>query len=189
MLKEFIDPEQAGSSKVAYTAATPQVAESLATGQAEPIPTDLAAGVVCRCGHVNAAGTDQCARPGCRKTLKHNSMSRKHGIYSAATPIEFETDAAALFQQSVLDAGGKDELIARVLADHEYRAVVHVTIKKLSWALNHHGFFDRRGRLRTTWIARLESLINTAMALDKTLGLHRKARQVPTLHEVMNGDQ
>ena len=121
----------------------------------------------------------------------HTSDDAKHDLYAvAATPEQRAIEATgwALAEQSVADAGGPEEMGARELADHEYRGLLHVRIVKLARALDRHGDFDGRGRLRVGWIRQLESLISTALSLDKTLGLRRRARPVPTLDEVLGGD-
>ena len=161
----------------------------------EPFPSHPAGDgpvVVCAsCGHENPAGADKCQRTTCRRTLPGNRLSYKTGIYAIATTSEqraIETAGRALAEQSVADAGGRVELGARELSDHEYRGLLHIRILKLAWALDRHGDFDGRGRLRVGWIRQLESLISTALSLDKTLGLRRRARPVPTLDEVLGGD-
>jgi hypothetical protein len=150
---------------------------------AEPSRTDPAGdGAICAaCGQVNPVGASQCVRPTCRKTLKGNGLARMTGLHVTNHVPEFEAIEAAgraLLEQSVTDAGGRDELIARELAHHEYRALLHVRILKLAQALERHGQFDRRGRLRVGWITKLESLIGTALSIDKTLGLTRLAKPV-----------
>ena len=66
----------------------------------------------------------------------------------------------------------------RRLSQHQYRAVVHGHILRLSAALDTHGLFDRHGKLRLTWLSKLESLIREARALDQSLGLGRRAKTV-----------
>ncbi len=51
-------------------------------------------------------------------------------------------------------------------------------ILKLSHALELHGDFDRRGRLRKSWIELLERLIASAVVVDKVLGLRRQTKHV-----------
>lgn len=92
--------------------------------------------------------------------------------------LAIEEAGRALVSQSITDAGGRSELSAREIADHEYRGVLHVRITKLSRALETQGEFDKRGRLRKGWIELLERLITSAVAIDKTLGLKRRSRPV-----------
>jgi hypothetical protein len=155
--------------------------EKSAAVDERPDPTNPAgAGGECRCGaspHPTHRGL--CARG---HTLPRHgaALSTRHGLYALNTPElrVFEDAGRALAEQSILDAGGRNELIARELADHEYRGVLHVRILKLAHALNVHGEFDKRGRLRERWIDRLERLISSAVAIDKTLGLKRRSRDV-----------
>ena len=150
----------------------------------EPSPSHPAedGAVVCRaCGFENVAGTSQCARPTCHKALPGNSLSNRTGLHALNTTPELrEIEAAgrALFEQSLVDAGGRSELVARVVTQHEYRTVLDVNIRKVARALEVHGLYDRRGRLRVSWISKLESLITTALSIDRTLGTDRKARTV-----------
>jgi hypothetical protein len=178
--------------------------ESVAmTGPGEPIPAYPAANgsVVCRsCGQENPVGSDQCSRPTCRRTLRANTLSRLHGLsamYLTPALQDIEVEGEALFKQSVVDAGGPvdatglsraeyRELVlkangpidARGFTRHEYRSLLHIRIRKLALALDVHGDFDKRGRLRGAWIDRLDHLINSAVNLDKTLGLSRQAKDV-----------
>jgi hypothetical protein len=154
-------------------------------GQVEPSPSHPSgdgAVIVCRaCGQENAAGADQCGRQGCRKTLKGNALSRRNSLYAfnLAPEVRAIEDAGqALVEQSIVDAGGRTELIARELADHSYRGVLHIRILKLAHALDTQGEFDKRGRLRKGWIELLDQLISSAVTIDKTLGLQRRPKPV-----------
>jgi hypothetical protein len=73
----------------------------------------------------------------------------------------------------------------RRISQHQYRAVLHRQILRLNTALELHGLFDRRGRLRLAWLARLESLMREARAIDGLLCIERR-RTVPTLEEYLN---
>ena len=151
----------------------------------EPLPSHPAVDgtvIVCAaCGQENVAGTDKCVGPACKKTLKGNGLSRKTDLYTTnLTPAlrAIEEAGRALVEQSITDAGGREELIARALSVHEYRGLLHVRILKLEHALNVLGDFDRRGRLRLGWLKQLESYVTTALSIDRTLGLDRKAKHV-----------
>jgi len=168
---------------------TPQdVAESAAT----PLPSDPTSGgavVVCAgCGRENPAGADQCAGATCRRVLPGNSLSRRTGLYAPATTPEsqaIEDAGQALVEQSIKDAGGRDELSALELADRHYRGVLHVQILKLAYALRTQGDFDKRRRLRKGWIELLERLISSAVSLDKTLGLQRRTKSVQSVADIL----
>jgi hypothetical protein len=80
---------------------------------------------------------------------------------------------------SLTDDGGEAEVPTRRRSLHEYRARLHVHIGQLSDAIERFGLFDRRGRLRATWLQRLEGLVDRARAIDATLGLERRARALP----------
>ncbi len=49
---------------------------------------------------------------------------------------------------------------------------------RLNAALETHGLFDRRGKLRVAWLSKLESLMREARAFDQSLGLRRRPRHV-----------
>ena len=90
---------------------------------------------------------------------------------------------AAFLEQSLVDDGGREELSARRASQHEYRALVHRRIWQLSDALEARGLLDKRGKLRTAWLQRLESLIGLATKIDATLGLERRAKSVSNPYE------
>ena len=154
----------------------------------EPLPPNPGPdGAACRCGAPPAPDREGFCAHG-HPLLGHGKdLATRHGLHALNAPEfrVFEEAGRHLAAQSITDAGGRDELSARELADHEYRSVLHVRILKLSHALNVHGEFDRRGRLRKGWIELLDRLISSAVAIDKTLGLKRRARPVPTLAEYL----
>lgn len=130
-----------------------------------------------RCNRVNLPGLDRCEQ--CRSILRGNRLALKTGLHASNSIAElrvFEREGQALFEQSLIDAGGAADLSARQVALHQYRAALHTDILKISFALRHQGLFDRRGRLREKWIQRYESLINSARGLDKDLGLRREPK-------------
>ncbi len=86
--------------------------------------------------------------------------------------------AGAFLEASLTDDGGREAIPARRLSQHEYRAALHLQILRLNAALELHGLFDRRGRLRVVWLTRLESLMREARAFDQSLGLTRRPKQV-----------
>ena len=153
-----------------------------------PDPSPAVPKVCASCGFANEAGADLCARPGCRKMLARNALARRTGLHAANLTPELraiEDAGRALAEQSIADAGGRSELAARELTDHEYRALLHVRILKLALALDTHGDFDWRGRLRKGWIELLDRLVSSAVSIDKTLGLSRKAKLLPSATEIL----
>lgn len=148
------------------------------TRVAPPSPAEpVADGTVCRCGAgPHSVSPDRCAnghvQPG-------NALAHRTGLYAqrgSPEMADLEAAGADLYEASINDAGGRENLTARALTQHENRAVIQVHIRKVVHALETHGLFDKRGRLRTGWISQLESLVGTALAIDRTLGLDRKAR-------------
>ena len=156
--------------------------EDTAPPTAATQPSGVVDVIVCRaCGFVNDGSAGLCGRPSCRKFLPRNRVSVKTNLNVTHLTPElqtFEDEGRALFEQSVTDAGGREALTARVIAEHAYRAVLHVRIRKLERAFEKLGDFDKRGRLRAGWIKELVSLVSTALSIDRTLGLDRQARQV-----------
>lgn len=99
-----------------------------------------------------------------------------------------ESQVREFLEASVADDGGRADMPARRLSQHQYRAVLHRQILRLNAALEVHGLFDRRGRLRLAWLGKLESLMREARAIDSLLGLARRA-SVPTLEEFLAGQR
>ena len=96
-----------------------------------------------------------------------------------------EEDVEALLDGSLADDGGVGEIPTRRLSQHQYRATLHRQILRLNAALDAHGMFDRRGKLRVLWLGKLESLIREARLLDQSLGLGRRPKNV-SLDEYLN---
>jgi hypothetical protein len=95
-----------------------------------------------------------------------------------------ESQVREFFDGSLADDGGRADMPTRRVSQHQYRAVVHRQVLRLNTALEVHGLFDRRGRLRLAWLSKLESLMREARAIDGLLGLERR-RRVPTLEEYL----
>ena len=130
------------------------------------------------------SGTD---RDGGGRFQPGNQVARRHGLYAESLAEALAENRRTFEQQSVVDDGGESEVATRRRSLHGYRARLHVHIEQLSGAIERFGLFDRRGRLRTAWLQRLEGLIARAQAIDTTLGLDRRQRKVPTLDEVLGG--
>ena len=63
---------------------------------------------------------------------------------------------------------------------------MHIHIEQLSGAIEGFGLFDKRGRLRTAWLQRLEGLIARAQAIDGTLGLlQRRTKPVLSARDII----
>jgi hypothetical protein len=96
-----------------------------------------------------------------------------------------EAEVEAFLDESVTDDGGRDEIPTRRLSQHQYRAVLHRQILRLNAALEAHGLFDRRNKLRVLWLSKLEGLIREARALDQSLGLTRRQKRVANALELL----
>ena len=127
--------------------------------------------------------------PSTGKFLPGNEIARKHGLHSSALTDALRDEREAFLTASISDDGGEGEVTTRRRALLDYRARLHVQIVALSDALEKFGMFDRRGRLRSGWLQRLEALIGRGQAIDATLGLGRRERHVPTAHELIRGDR
>lgn len=150
-----------------------------------PTPAQPSPFVKCRaCGYENPTGANLCQRATCRRTLPGNALNRLTGLYAGlghADEALLEAAGPRLVDQSIADAGGQSELSARELTAHQYRGVLHVRILKLQRALELHGEFDKRGRLRRAWIELMDRLITSAVSLDMKLGYARRPRPVDGL--------
>jgi hypothetical protein len=79
-----------------------------------------------------------------------------------------------LLELQVMDEGEGPECIpARRRSLLEYRALMHSKILQVNHALDRRGMVDRRGKLRDRWLNQLQSLVSTALAIDRQLGLER----------------
>ena len=126
------------------------------------------------------------------KFLPGNTTSVKTGLHAKAQlPDVFrqqEAEVQEFLLNSIADDGGYDEIPTRRLSQHQYRAGLHRQILRLDAALEAHGLFDRRGKLRVAWLSKLESLMREARSFDLSLGLARRPRRVPTLSEVLQDE-
>ena len=86
---------------------------------------------------------------------------------------------------ALVDEGDPADVPARRTALLAYRARLHRRIVRLHGMLELRGLVDKRGKLRTTWLQQLQSLISTARSLDSLLGLARRQKRVPSLEEFM----
>ena len=122
------------------------------------------------------------------RVLAGNTLALTHGLRRRPQDPPARRDPLAHLQPQVdafvagaiRDEGG-GEIPTRRKSLLEYRARLHRRIVQLDEAIDGHGLLDRRGRLRATWLQRLESMMNTAKALDQLLGLARRPPRVPDL--------
>ncbi len=114
--------------------------------------------------------------------LAGNITSLKTGLHAKGQLPEVfrqqEAEVQEFLQNSIADDGGCDAIPTRRLSQHQYRAGLHRQILRLDAALEAHGLFDRRGKLRVVWLSKLESLMREARAFDQSLGLARRAKNV-----------
>jgi hypothetical protein len=98
-----------------------------------------------------------------------------HPVTAAITAEVERFEAAQLVDEGEDEA----EITARRRKLIVYRSrIIDKNILKLAMALEERGLVDKRGKLRTTWLAHLESLVNTAVRIDNLLGLERRARRL-----------
>lgn len=115
-----------------------------------------------------------------------NRVAYTHGL-RAQVDAALAEERRAFLDASLADDGGASEVPTRRRSLHEYRARLHVHIGQLSGAIERHGLFDGRGRLRTAWLQRLDGLIDRARSLDATLGLARRTRRITTASDLLTG--
>ena len=114
-----------------------------------------------------------------------NTVSRRHGLYASSLAEALAAEREAFLAQSLQDDGGAAEVPTRHRSLHIYRSRLHLHIEQLSGALEGFGLFDKRGRLRTAWLQRLEGLIARAQAIDGTLGLQRRTKPVLSARDII----
>lgn len=155
-----------------------------APGDPSP-PEPGSGGAVCRCGrgpHADRVGFCAANHP----LLGHGAaLSARHGLFAAEAAEHLADARRAFLAESLTDDGGEGEVPTRRRALHEYRARLDGHIRQLSDALEAFGLFDRRGRLRATWLQRLEGLVDRARAIDATLGLARRSRPVESAADII----
>jgi hypothetical protein len=120
--------------------------------------------------------------------LRGNRAAVTHALYAMDLPEEFShlaSEISTFRSASIADDGGETEIGVRRQSLHEYRARIHRRIVQLDHALELRGLVDRRGKLRVSWLQRLDGLIASARALDSLLGLDRRARQLPSLSDYL----
>ena len=114
-----------------------------------------------------------------------HTKSVTHGLTSTRDDLlQFEGARVAaneLFDNAVQDDGGLENIPARRKSLLEYRAELHRRVLQLSHALDKSGIRDGSGKLRVNWLVMLKGLIAECRALDTTLGLSRRERDVDTL--------
>lgn len=116
-----------------------------------------------------------------------NGDAAKHWLHSDRLPPELEhlrDEVSRFLSAAVTDDGGEDEVPTRRLALLEYRSRLHRRIGQIDAAIELRGLFDRRGKLRTTWLTMLATLVDKARGLDALLGLQRRARHVDPMEAV-----
>lgn len=112
--------------------------------------------------------------------LPGNRVALRHGLSATQVHEELAREREEFVSASVADDGGPNDISTRRRSLHGYRGRLHVHIGQVSAALETFGVFDKRGRLRVTWIQQLANLIDRARGLDQTLGLERRAKHAPT---------
>lgn len=110
-----------------------------------------------------------------------NGRAVKHGLYLRSAAEEI----AAVLESYVVDEGGLSEVPARRLDLLRVTAKTQRHFDRLSDTLDTLGMFDKRGRLRVSWLQRIEGLANTLVRLNSTLGLTRQAKSV-TLADIID---
>lgn len=117
-----------------------------------------------------------------------NQVAVVHGLRGSQLPAalaHLHDEVAAFEADCLADEGDVADIPARRRALLHDRARIERRIRQIDDTLELRGLIDRRGRLRTAWLQRLEGLVATAIRLDTLLGLQRGQRRVLTLNERM----
>lgn len=144
-------------------------------------PTEPAGdGGLCSCGAArHATKPDRCGRG---HVVRGNATAKKHGLTVAIVSDALRAEREAFYEASLIDDG--DDVPTRRRALHEYRSRLHAHITQLSDALERFTLLDKRGRLRGSWLQRLDSMVTTAARLDVALGLARRQKHLDPLEAV-----
>ncbi len=115
--------------------------------------------------------------------LRGNRAAVRTGLRAGLGNIgaALDDEVQNFLEDSLADDGGREQIPRRRFSQHQYRAALHRQIVHLNAALETHGLFDRRGKLRVAWLSKLEGLMREARAFDQSLGLTRREKPVPNL--------
>ena len=158
---------------------TPEVEK---TAQIEP---SLVGAVVCaRCQTSNPPDAELCLR--CKSFLPANQLQRTHGIYSKTPPpADLREKVDELRAGVISDRGGESELSTLELSYVEKLGDIDVTIRLLTHDIAVNGLLTKSGGVRGVY----DKLLAGLAAFDRyaqRVGLERRAKQVPSLSEVMS---
>lgn len=140
-----------------------------------------------RCQTPNADDVDACSR--CRSFLPANQAARTTGVYSRlAPPDDLRLKVEELRAGVTSDRGGAAELSTLELSYIEKLGDIDVTIRLLTHDIATNGLLTQGGRVRGVYDKLLAGLA-TFDRYAQRVGLERRAKRVPSLQEVMSGDE
>ena len=116
--------------------------------------------------------------------LPGNQVARQSGVFAVHQPPELLESADAFAAQVVADLGGEHELSALERAYVAKLRDLEVTQQLLMADIAHRGLVTPAGGVRRPFAAFL-SAIDRFDRLAQRLGLSRRARQVPSAHELL----
>jgi hypothetical protein len=162
--------------------------EPIFDGAISPIPENGGETVRCaRCSAENRSDAAHCAH--CGSFLPANQDARKSGIYSRQPPpADLRQKVDELRAGLIADLGGESELTTLERAYVEKLGDIDVTIRLLTSDIAVNGLLTPGGKVRHVY----DKLLAGLAAFDRyaqRIGLERRAKRVPSLQEVMNGDQ
>src|SRR2546421_10869836 len=88
--------------------------------------------------------------------LTGNQAAVTHALHAEHVPDEFTSAAERFLAAALVDEG--EEPPVRRRAQIENQARLFRRVLQLDAALERHGIFDRRGKLRVQWLTKLESI-------------------------------
>lgn len=127
-------------------------------------------------------------RDGAGRAREGNALAVTHALSAAELPRDLQhlrAEIEAYEAACLVDEGNADDVPTRRRSLIHARARVERRIRQLDDALELRGLVDRNGRLRVAWLKTMQGLILTAIRLDVTLGLERRAKTVTTLADVL----
>jgi hypothetical protein len=104
-----------------------------------------------------------------------------HGLHSKRLRRVMAEERIAFEQASIAEDGGAQRMSERRKSLHRYRAALHVQLTNMQAAIETHGLYDTRGKLRAAWINAMLAMMSRAQSLDQALGLDSTPRNINAL--------
>jgi hypothetical protein len=107
---------------------------------------------------------------------KGNQLARKHGLYATTTPRELLIREREFEEAILADEPEPPGAIRR--AQIANLARTQRILWQVAGALEQRGVVDPFGKLRVSWLQRIDALTGQCKSLSQILGLKREARDI-----------